>query len=104
MRSNSEAHGPLAFRPVEFRPNVHKARAPRSVDVAWLCCGPTRGTLLPTPSADAWPHQHRDRSAARSLKLVAAMPTRGARPAHIALWSNGEHPRNTRRAVRSWRG
>ena len=41
-----------------------------SVYLAWLCCGPTRGTLLPTPSAGARLHKHRYRRAARSVKVT----------------------------------
>ena len=37
------ARGPRTFRLVEYRPTAHGARSPRSLDLAWLCCGPTRG-------------------------------------------------------------
>ena len=47
------------------RPPMEHAQ--RSADLASVCCGPTPGELLSTPSARAQPHQHRDRSAARAL-------------------------------------
>ena len=76
-----------------------------------MCCGPMRGALLPTPPAEARPHQHRDRSAARASKrcvhggLTAARDPRAfrlvkhrpaARAAHatqcglgvVVLWPN----------------
>ena len=79
------ARGPRAFRPVEYRSTARRARAPRSADLAWLCCGPTRGALLPTPSVWARPHQHRDRSAARASEVnVHRVRIRGARPARFS--------------------
>ena len=60
--------GPHPFLPAENRPTAHRARASRSAGLlAWLCCGPTRCALLPTPSAGARSHQHRGRLAARAL-------------------------------------
>ena len=38
---------------------------PRSADLAWLCCGPTQGALVPTSSAGAQSCEHRDRLVAR---------------------------------------
>ena len=52
------------FRAMKYRPIAHGARAPRSADLAWLYCSPTRGALLRAPPAGAWPHEHRDRSMA----------------------------------------
>ena len=86
LRSSLVALGPLAFRPVEYRPTAHETCAPRSADLAWLCCGPTQGALLSTPSAGARPHQHRHRSAARPTKcyVAIALKSRGAWPARIS--------------------
>ena len=58
----------MHFYPVSCRPIIDGVRTPRSADLAWLCCGPTQGALLPTPSAEARPHQLCNRSAARALK------------------------------------
>ena len=65
-RSNFMAHGPRgASRPVEYRPTIHGVFASRSADLPWPCCGPTRGALLPTHSAGARLHQHRDSPATK---------------------------------------
>ena len=58
-RSKCVARDPRAFRPVASRPTARGARAPRSADLAWLCCGLTRrhapphavgrGSTAPTP-------------------------------------------------------
>ena len=81
--------------------------APRSVDLAWLCCGPTCGALLPTPSVEAQPHQHRDpgrrQRASNVLRQRVCIPRRASR-ACIASWSSGrpteEHA--PRRAGLAW--
>ena len=46
-RTNLVTSGPRAVRPEEYRSTTHETCAPRSADLAWLCCGPTRGALLP---------------------------------------------------------
>ena len=57
----------------------------------WLWCGSTCGALLPTPSVEARPHQHRDRSAARGATTLARCVRiiRRASRARIAPWSSG---------------
>ena len=90
MRSNPVARVARAFAPWSSgRPTAE--HAPRSADLAWLCCGPTRGALLPTPSVEARPHQHRDRSAAgisKGRSQRVRIPWRASR-ARIAPWSSG---------------
>ena len=107
LRLEFAARSPRAFRPVGYRPTAHEARAPGSADLSWLCCGLTRGALLPTPSAGARPHQHQDRPAARALD------DRGPRGhirwrvsgAHIAPWSiDRPLTEHARCAVRAWLG
>ena len=73
----------------------------RSADLSWLCCGPTRSTFLPTPSAGARSHQHRGRLAAqpsRCLSHRVQIPWRTSR-ALFALWRFGRSP--TEHALRS---
>ena len=72
-------------------------------------CRPTRGALLPTPSARARPHQNRDRSAVRPSRGICCrvrIPWRASR-AFFAPWIIGRPP--TEHAPRSadlatWRG
>ena len=74
---------------------------PRSADFTWLCCGPTQGALLPTSSAGARPHQHRDKSAARpprGLYHRVRAPWRASR-ALFDPWKFGRTP--TEHAPRS---
>ena len=59
-------------RPARFSSRGVSADRPQSTRVAqcglaWSCCGPTRGALLPTPYAGARLHQHRDRPVAQLL-------------------------------------
>jgi len=64
-RSTSVARDPRDFVSRIFgRPP--KKHAPRSARLAWLCCGPMWGTILPTPSIGDRPHQHRDKPVARA--------------------------------------
>ena len=46
-RTNLVTSGLRAVCPVEYRPTAHEMCAPCSADLAWLCCGPTQGALLP---------------------------------------------------------
>ena len=66
-----------------------------------MCCRPMRGALLPTPPAEARPHQHRDRSAARASKRrghCVQIPWRA--PARFSPGGvSADRPRSTRRAV-----
>ena len=80
--------------------------ATRSADLAWLCCGPTRGALLSMLSAGARPHQHRDRSVARAsngLTYRVPLPWRAIR-AILCRGYSVDRPKSTRRAVRAWHG
>ena len=52
----------FALQRFDSPPTEH---TPRSADLAWLCCGPTRSIFLLTLLAGARPHQNRGRSAAR---------------------------------------
>jgi len=45
-------------------PTEHACCAVRSAQLEWLCCGPTRCAILPTPSAETKLHQRRGRLAA----------------------------------------
>ena len=47
LRLDPVARGPRAFRPVGYRPTPHGARAPRSADLTWPCCGLTAGRAPP---------------------------------------------------------
>ena len=104
-RSNPVARSPRAFRPVENQPTAYGARALASADLAWLCFGPTWGALLPTLSAGARPHKHRERSSRRSSKPVArALESRVKRPARISHRGvSADRPRSMRRALQIWR-
>ena len=98
------ACGSRAFRLVEYRPTVHGVRASPSADLPWSCCRPTRGALLPTPSAEARPHHHYDRTAARrsnSLRrsrssLVARGPLAFC---PVECWLTAHEARATRRSA-----
>ena len=75
----------------------------RSMDLAWLCCGRTRGALLAKPPAGARLHQHHGGMAARTFKVRdhrVRLPQRAAR-ALSASWSIGRPP--TEHAPRSAR-
>jgi len=85
-----------ALRPVENRPTAHGARAAQRGlgNLAWLCCGPSRGALLPTSTAGPCPHQHRDRSAARhsgGAGHCVRFPWHASR-ALYAPWKVGQPP------------
>ena len=67
LRQNPVTRGPRTVLPVKYWPSDHGARTPRSADSAWLCCGPTRGTFLPTPSTRARAHQHCIRLAVQAM-------------------------------------
>ena len=67
---------------------------PGSADLVWLCCDPTQGMLLPTPSAGAQPCEQRDRSVAPNSEnhsYRVRLPRRAAR-ALFAPWSVGRPP------------
>jgi len=77
----------------------------RSMDLAWLCCGRTRGALLAKPPAGARLHQHRGGLAARTFNLVAtAYGSHDARPVRSPPRGvSVGRQRSTCRAVRPWR-
>ena len=81
--------------------------APRSADLAWLYCGRTRGTLLPTPLAWARTHQHRGRLrlGIRTL-VIPASEFRGARRARtLPRKKSVKRLRSTlHTAARTWLG
>ena len=91
-RSNPMTREQRAYRTMEHRSTTCGARTARAADLAWLYCGPTRGVLLLTPSAEARPHRQRDQSsAAKALKIYLSrvrLPWRASR-ARIAPWSIG---------------
>ena len=73
----------------------------------WLCCGPTRGVFLPTPSAGAQLHQHHDRLAAwgSGCRFQRVRILRRAARMLLALWSKDRPPtQHARRAMGTWRG
>ena len=69
--------------------------------MAWLCCGPTRGALLSTSSAEARPHRLRDRSAAKASKHLdqhVRFPWRASHAREVSA-----DPQSTRHAERTYR-
>ena len=81
--------------------------APRSVDLAWLCCGPTRGALHPhaVGRGSTAPTPRPSRRQGAQTFLGSACVSRGARPARVSHHGvAADRPRSTRRAERAWRG
>ena len=79
---------------------------PRSANLAWLCCGPTRGAVLPTPSAEPRPHQYCGQvgGVCFSKGFWPARVNPVARiPVHVSRHgAAADGPRSTRCAVRPW--
>ena len=67
--SNPVTRSPRAYRILKYRPTTRGA-SDAQCGLAWLCCGPTRGALLPMPSAESQPHRLSDRSAAKASKRL----------------------------------
>ena len=97
------ARGPCAFRPARYRSTAHGARAPRSADLTWLCCGPTaqrgaRSSPRCRPGLDC-----NNTATGRWHELrkffFIAFEHRGARPARfLPRGVSADRPRSTRAA------
>ena len=98
------ASDPCAYCPAEAQSNARRARRARAADLARGCgVGQLTVRSIPTPSAAARPHRHRDKSAATTPKHCnhrIRLPCLATRATRFDPWRTGRRPTEHARAGR----
>ena len=96
-RERTMASGPCAFRAVEKRPTVHRARAPCCADSAWLCARRgARSSQRRRPRLDRRTITTGRRHGGQ-FAVATSSESRGAQPARFSLRGvSTDRPRNMR--------